>query len=130
MVGTQEVFNPQKRQHFADHHAAIFAQQNPRFDHARFHQACGTTHVRKEANIPSLPIQEGLHDNSRLGRYLDAMNLEFTASGSVAQSSNAPQAVNDLKHAMLLQERRKKKFGEDDNRNNELDSIRAQNKRK
>ena len=36
--------DPSKRQEFANHHASIFASQNPRFDHARFHAACGTRH--------------------------------------------------------------------------------------
>ena len=33
-----------KRKELAGHHAAIFAQQNPRFDHHKFMKACGVTH--------------------------------------------------------------------------------------
>jgi hypothetical protein len=54
--------NPGKRQEFADRHATLFAPQNPRFDPARFHAACGTQHntVRNEANKPKqiAPIHE------------------------------------------------------------------------
>lgn len=34
----------QKRQELANHHAEIFAKQNPRFNHALFHKAAGTKH--------------------------------------------------------------------------------------
>lgn len=37
--------NPGERQKFADHHAGIFAQANPRFDHARFHAHAGTQYT-------------------------------------------------------------------------------------
>jgi hypothetical protein len=33
-----------KRQELANHHAAIFALQNPRFSHEKFHAAVGTTY--------------------------------------------------------------------------------------
>jgi hypothetical protein len=33
----------EKRNELASHHAGIFAKQNPRFDHARFHKAAGST---------------------------------------------------------------------------------------
>ena len=36
--------DPKKRQEFADHHADIFSKQNPRFDHSKWHAACGTLH--------------------------------------------------------------------------------------
>jgi len=39
------ISDPAKRQEMADHHASIFAQQNPRFDHARFHAAAGTQYT-------------------------------------------------------------------------------------
>jgi len=35
-----------KRQEMANHHAMIFAQSNPRFDHARFHAAAGTKYEK------------------------------------------------------------------------------------
>lgn len=38
----RSIEDPKKRQEFADHHAAIFAGQNPRFSHEKFHEACGT----------------------------------------------------------------------------------------
>ena len=33
----------EKRNELASHHAGIFAKQNPRFDHAKFHKAAGST---------------------------------------------------------------------------------------
>ena len=36
----------QKRQELANHHAQVFAHQNPRFDHARFHAAAGTVYTK------------------------------------------------------------------------------------
>jgi hypothetical protein len=33
----------EKRNELASHHAGIFAKQNPRFDHGRFHKAAGST---------------------------------------------------------------------------------------
>lgn len=38
--------NLHERQILANHHAALFAAQNPRFDHARFHAAAGTTYQK------------------------------------------------------------------------------------
>jgi glutamate synthase domain-containing protein 2 len=69
--------DPQKRQAHADHHAAIFASQNPRFDHARFHATCNTVHVKKEAKqLANLPIQESLHTplNPPYAQYLNSLN--------------------------------------------------------
>jgi len=40
----KEIPDMKKRQEMANHHAAIFAKQNPRFDHGRFHAASGTKH--------------------------------------------------------------------------------------
>jgi hypothetical protein len=34
--------DPEERQRMADHHAAVFARMNPRFNHATFHAASGT----------------------------------------------------------------------------------------
>lgn len=38
----KEIPDAKKRSELAHHHAAIFAKQNPRFDHARFHAACNS----------------------------------------------------------------------------------------
>jgi len=38
--------NATDRQTLANHHAHVFAQQNPRFDHARFHAAAGTQYQK------------------------------------------------------------------------------------
>jgi len=37
-----EITDPAKRQEFADVNASVYAKANPRFDHAKFHRACGT----------------------------------------------------------------------------------------
>jgi hypothetical protein len=106
--------DPKKRQEFADHHAALFAAQNPRFDHARFHAACGTKHKGKVQNeaIASTPIQEGLlhRDDAKMNRYLAAMKRQnFTASGDVAQSNHPSTAASDWRAAQaLINEQRRK----------------------
>lgn len=45
-----------KRQEFANHHAKIFAKDNPKFDHKKFHQACGTLH---EGAVTEELLKEG-----------------------------------------------------------------------
>lgn len=45
-----------KRQEAANLHANIFAQGNPRFDHSRFHAACGTSSTQKNEDT-TIPTQ-------------------------------------------------------------------------
>jgi hypothetical protein len=40
--------NPGKRKELAQHHAEIFKQQNPRFDHGKFMKACGVNEWKEE----------------------------------------------------------------------------------
>ena len=40
----RSIEDPKKRQEHADLTAAVYAQQNPRFDHGKYHAACGTKH--------------------------------------------------------------------------------------
>lgn len=40
----KQISDPSDRQKAANLHAEIYAKSNPRFDHARFHAACGTKH--------------------------------------------------------------------------------------
>ena len=40
----KQIEDPVKRQEAANSHAAVYAKSNPRFDHVRFHAACGTKH--------------------------------------------------------------------------------------
>lgn len=54
----RSIEDPAKRQEFADHHANIFASQNPRFDHARFHAAAGTK-THEERAISEENLDEG-----------------------------------------------------------------------
>jgi hypothetical protein len=116
--------DPQKRQAHADHNAVLFAQQNPRFDHARFHKACGTVHVNKgkvqnESSLPATALQEGLlqNDAARMDRYLDAMNKSIahsrghTMDGGKYQSTNTDiTAMADFRATALLREQSKSKF--------------------
>jgi hypothetical protein len=108
--------DPKQRQHFADHHAAIFAKANPRFDHARWHAACGTQHVNKEAYIPSLKIQENLLKpaDPRYAQYLERMNANFTMSGSLAQSDHSINHASEWKKTAQLINERKAKFEENE----------------
>lgn len=43
------ISDPRKRQEMADFQAHMFAQENPRFDHARFHAAAGTRYGTHES---------------------------------------------------------------------------------
>jgi hypothetical protein len=68
--------DPKERQRFADTHAEIFSKQNPRFDHARFHAACGTKFsgktIKEHRSLPNLPITEQLFNPtsaSKVERY-------------------------------------------------------------
>jgi hypothetical protein len=101
--------DPQKRQHFADHHAAIFSQQNPRFDHVLWHKACNTAHVQKGKlqNESIDPISTGLRAPLN-PKYLEAMQSRdnWTMGGSVAQSDhNTNSGVEFQKTAQLINER-------------------------
>jgi hypothetical protein len=131
--------NPKKRQEFADHHAALFSQRNPRFDHARFHAACGTQcpsggKLRNEGNqLPSTPITEGLHnrDDAKMARYVDAINKsmtyqqDFTMDGGKYQSTDTSiTALADFRATALLQERNKTKFA--GKAMTEQDAVRSQ----
>jgi hypothetical protein len=59
--------DPKKRQELADHHASIFASQNPRFDHKRFHDAAGTRHnsagVKNESITSANSSGQGVNKN-------------------------------------------------------------------
>jgi len=59
--------HPGSRQEYADHHADIFAKQNPRFDHSKFHAACGTK-TKKERGIREETQLDELSDGT-LKRY-------------------------------------------------------------
>jgi hypothetical protein len=129
----------QKRQHFADHHAAIFAQQNSRFDHARWHAACNTTHVNKGKvrneihQLSATALQEGILDYNpaKMNRYVDYMNesmahqKHFTMDGGKYQSTNTDiTAMADFRATALLQERNKAMF-EGKTGVNEQDAVRS-----
>jgi len=60
--------NADKRKELANHHASIFAQQNPRFDHAKFLKAAGVNEsFEDEHGIPSSPKKnQDIADKSHL----------------------------------------------------------------
>ncbi len=82
--------------------------------------------TKRAANeIPSLALQENIFRPLNPA-YLKAFQKEnYTMSGSIAQSGAPSTAVSDWKAAQLLIERRKGKFGENENHRDEFDSIRA-----
>jgi hypothetical protein len=107
--------DPKKHQEFADHHAALFAKQNPRFDHARFHAAAGTVFGGKrklrEGSLPSLPIQEGLFDaaaHKRVQAYARFMDNEPTYTKNVSVHGGMAE---DLREAGKLRDEHEAKFG-------------------
>jgi hypothetical protein len=109
--------DPQTRQHFADHHASIFAKQNPRFDHVRWHKACNTAHVQKGKlqNESIDPISTGLRAPLN-PRYLEAMQSRdnWTMSGSVAQSGHYTNPGLEFQKTAQLIKERQSRFNEQD----------------
>jgi hypothetical protein len=62
-----QIEDKDKRQEAANLHAKIFAQGNPRFDHSRFHDACGTSAPKNEditvsTQVATLLETEGLSE--------------------------------------------------------------------
>ncbi len=62
--------DPKKRQEYSDHHAAIFAKQNSRFDYSKWHAAAGTQNtspgpvVKNPAGLgPSKKLQKFFKQN-------------------------------------------------------------------
>jgi hypothetical protein len=107
--------DPVKRQEFADHHAKLFAADNPRFDHVKFHRACGTQFPSGKMQNESIdPISTGLRAPLN-PRYLEAMNSRdnFTMSGSVTQTDRNTPGAEFQKTAQLINER-KSRFKETD----------------
>jgi len=62
--------DPKKRQEFSDHHAGIFASQNPRFDHRRWHAACGTK-TPEEREVHEGVIDEDGIDDTEVASFAD-----------------------------------------------------------
>jgi hypothetical protein len=60
----------EKRNELASHHAGIFAKQNPRFDHGRFHKAAGST-----AHETPKSVKESVLEAVR-AKYVRENNLE------------------------------------------------------
>jgi hypothetical protein len=124
------------RQAVADHHARLFAQQNPRFDHDKFHSVCGTQTKKQRgikentAPIASTAIQENIL-KPLSPQFIDAFKKanqkqNFTMAGSPSESSYRTDNVSDWKAAQtLINEQRKKQLGEP----TEQDAITAQSQK-
>jgi hypothetical protein len=113
--------SPQKRQEFADHHARIFSAQNPRFDHQKWYDACGTKcpsklHQEAAKPIPSVPLQENLFKplNPAYAEYINKSvnpaNSRVMDGGAYQSTNPAITAVADFKATAMLNERAKAKF--------------------
>lgn len=85
------------------------------------------TPLQEEYTLPALPIQESLRQplNPAYAAYLNKSNPAWTMGGNLHQSNHQSTVVSDFKAAQLLIERRKEKFGENENRRDEFDAIRA-----
>lgn len=61
--------NAKKRQRLADYHAEIFAKQNPRFSHEKFHTWIGTKYTPKEVKEETEQLDET--SKTKAKRYVD-----------------------------------------------------------
>jgi hypothetical protein len=125
--------DPQRRQHFADHHAGIFAQQNPRFDLARWHAACNTQDINKgkvqrNEAMASLPLQESSYLRPLDPRSIEAFNKfnaqpNYTASGNVTDSDHTVNHAAEWRATQNLLNEKKARF--ERNRVSESDAVRS-----
>jgi hypothetical protein len=109
---------PDVRQELADHHAEIFSKQNPRFDHKKFHAACGTKtkaeRAIKNEGIASQPIQEillsPLSPTAQAAlRHLESSHLKNGSSSTFGDTATDITAMQDFKaKERLLMEARKR----------------------
>jgi hypothetical protein len=94
--------SPEKRQEFADHHAKIFAAANPRFDHAKFHAACGTkaktNESVEETQVETQKIDLGaLFEGQELS---EDFKLKTIAVFEAAVEARVAEDVAELKESM------------------------------
>ena len=125
--------HPVTRQEFADHHAGIFAKQNPRFDHSKWHAACGTktkaergVTSNEDRSLPSTPITEGLLTPLKTSQ-VDAVERalkrnNYTMGGSIAQTgtTTTSTAIADLKAVQRLKNEQQRS-----DEPNEMDAVNA-----
>lgn len=89
--------SPEKRQEFADHHAQIFAAANPRFDHAKFHAACGTKVKTNESQMTQKIDLGALFEGQELS---EDFKLKTIAVFEAAVEARVAQEVAELKESM------------------------------
>jgi len=107
--------NPQKRQEWANHHARLFASQNPRFDAAKFHKAAGTkysgkTTIKEGTKLHNLPIQENLFSpeaHKRVEAYARFMDTETAYTKNVSVHGGMAE---DLREAGAARDKHDKLF--------------------
>ena len=124
---------PDVRQELADHHAEIFSKQNSRFDHSKFHAACGTKTkvergIKEGKEVANIPIMENLlapmSPVARAAlRHLESSYLKNGSSSSFGDTNTGITAMQDFKaKENLLMEARKR----ENPLPSEEDAIRAQ----
>jgi hypothetical protein len=121
------------RQELADHHAEIFAKQNPRFDHSKFRAACGTKTkaergIKEAQEVANIPIMENLLQPmgpmaQAALRHLESSHLKNGSASSFGDTNTGITAMQDFKaKENLLMEARKR----ENPLPSEEDAIRAQ----
>jgi hypothetical protein len=90
--------NTGERQRMADHHAGIFAKQNPRFNHAKWHNWIGTTWTKPSTHT-KIASEETLDEltKKKLGDYKDkAIADKEDADYEAASADSVKQARKPL----------------------------------
>ena len=97
----------EKRNELASHHAGIFAKQNPRFDHARFHKAAGSTahEAPKKMEEAKKWIQAAIKKKGALSKQLGVPEKENIPAGKLSAAAEKGGKLG--KRARLAQTLRK-----------------------
>jgi hypothetical protein len=79
----------EKRNELASHHASIFAKQNPRFDHGRFHKAAGSTahEAPKKMEEAKKWIQAAIKKKGALSKQLGVPEKKNIPAGKLAAAA-------------------------------------------
>jgi len=83
-----------KRKELAGHHAAIFAQQNPRFDHHKFMKACGVSHEVYGEEVKKSDVPAFLR-KMRGDKPLSMKDVKSAPKDSISHKDNLAKARNE-----------------------------------
>jgi len=83
-----------KRKELAGHHAAIFAQQNPRFDHHKFMKACGVSHEVYGEEVKKSDVPAFLR-KMRGDKPLSMKDVKSGDKDSISHKDNLAKARNE-----------------------------------